>query len=206
MQTVEINGEQVEVYTAAEQTAAVDAAKREVEGQFVPKLTAAETETKRLEGLLEVRAGEIKGIKKLSDDAVAKLTVADRVIYENGLELAAVNERNAAATKAAKETTIAAVIRSKVGNDAKLLEEATKMYGLVQLEDASPEQIAVRVDAAIGALGRTQPDLLAAAGFASVGDFRPPVAADAGGKSYADTPEGKAAAARLGGITEIPKA
>lgn len=206
MQTVEINGEQVEVYTAAEVAERETTIRTTVEGEYKPKLTAAETEKARLEGLLEVRAGEIKGIKKLSDEAVSKLSAAERVIYENGLELAAANEKNTLAAAEAKKQTIATVLRTKVGNDAKLLEEATKMYGLVGLDDATPEQIAVRADAAIGALARTQPDILAAAGFSSVGDFRPPVQQDNGAKSYADSPEGKAAAARLGGITEIPKA
>lgn len=205
MQKVEIDGVEVEVYTATEHTAAVDAAKAAVQAEYDPKLSAAENEKIRLEGLLEVRAGEIKGIKRLSDEAVAKLSVAERVNYDNTIKIAEQQEKSEKDAAEAKKNTITTVIKAKVGNDVKLLEEATKMYGLVGLDDTTPEQIAIRVDAAIGALARTQPNLLATAGFSSVGDFRPPVQDDTQ-KSYADTPEGKEAAKKFGLITELPKA
>lgn len=196
MQKVEINGEPVDVYTAAERDADIAAAKKEVTDSFNPKLTEAEKEKTRLEELLAIRSGEIKGIRKLSDDAVSKLTAAERVIYENGIEIAEANKRADDSKKAAHESAIISTIRTKVGNDEKLYTEAKKMYDILGLTDNTPDEMNVRVDAAIGALGRTQPDLLAAAGMGG-GRFEPPVR-EAGAKSYAETEQGKQGAAELG--------
>lgn len=200
---MELNGEEVEVYTAAEVTERETAAKKAVTDEFTPKLTAAEAETKRLEGVLEVRSGEIRGIKKLSDDAVSKLTAAERVIYENGLELAKANEKNAEIAKASHESAVIAAIRTKTGTDQKLFDETKKMYEILGLDDGTPEGINARAAAALGALGGTQPDLLAAAGFVG-GNYAPPVQKE-GDKSFADSEAGKAGAAELGLMTEAPK-
>ncbi len=201
MQKVEINGEEVEVYTAAERDADIAAAKAAVEGEYKPKLTAAETESKRLEGLLEVRAGEFGEMRKLSEEQLSKLTAAERINYENVMLLAAEREKNSKADKAAYEATVTATIRGKVGNDPKLFEEARKMYDLIGLEDITPEGVGRRADAAIGALGRIEPDLLAAAGMGG-GDFKPPVQGDGGKTSFADSEAGKVMANELGIQTE----
>lgn len=203
VQKVDIDGVETEVYTAAEVEAVRGETRTAVEGEFTPKLTAAETEKARLEGLLQVRAGEFKEVRKLSDEAVAKLTVAERTIYENGLAIAASNQRTEEANANAKKATIESTLRAKVGSDTKLFEEARKMYDLLGLEDLTPEQIAIRADAALGAVARVQPDLLAAAGFAG-GSFEPPKQVQTT-ESFADTERGRQGASELGLKVEEPK-
>lgn len=200
---VEIDGAQVEVYTAAEVTERETATRTAVEGEYKPKLTAAEAESKRLEGLLEVRAGEFGKVRQLNEDQVAKLTVADRTIYENQQALAAEQKKTADANKLAHESAVTAALRSKTGTDEKLFTEAKKMYEIIGLDDMTPEGISARAAAAVGALGGTQPDLLASAGFVG-GGYQPPQKND-GEKDFSDTERGKAVAAELGITLEAPK-
>lgn len=198
---VEIDGVETEVFTEAD-VAAREAA---VKSEFEPKLTAAETEKVRLEGLLKDRAEEFKGFRKLSDEQVAKLDVAQRTIYENGLALEAEREKNAGYAKTAKESSIAAAVRAKVGTDAKLFEEAMKMYQLVGIDDNTPEGISARATAAFGALSTSQPDLLASAGFSLGGGFAPPEEKSKGEQTFADTDAGKEFAKSMGMVIEPPK-
>lgn len=199
---VDIDGVETEVFTAAD----VEAAKTTVKGEYEPKLTAAEIEKTRLEGLLKDRADEFKGFRKLSDENVAKLDAASRQIYENGLAIAAEQEKNASYAKAAKETSIAAAVRAKTGTNEKLFEEAMKMYQIVGLDDGTPEGIAKRANAAFGALATDQPDLLASAGFQVGGGFEPPQPAGGDDKGFGTTEAGKEFAKRMGLIIEPPKA
>ena len=72
--------EEIEVYTAEEVQQRETAARSAVEGEYKPKLTAAEAETVRLDGLLKARGEEFKQFRKLSDEQVEKLTVAEKTI------------------------------------------------------------------------------------------------------------------------------
>lgn len=198
---VEIDGVETEVYTAAE----VEVQRAGVKAEYEPKLTAAEAETVRLDGLLKERADEFKGFRKMNEDQVAKLTAAERIIYENGLALEKEREINAGHAKTAKESAIAKAVRAKVGTDTKLFEEALKMYQLVGIDDTTPEGITARATAAFGALSTTQPDLLASAGFSSGGGFAPPVEQNENDKGFGTTDAGKAFAERMGMLVEPPK-
>lgn len=200
------DGKEIEVYTADEVAAASTAAATAKEAEFTPKLTAAEGEKTRLEGLLKDRAAEFAGFRKLSDDQVAKLDEKDRVIYENQIELQKEREKGVESAKKTREATISSKIREKVGTDETLFNKVKEMYEVINIEDATPEQVEVRVAAALGALSTTSPDLLAkVAGFGG-GTFAPPVIKQEGdGKSFADSEAGKAGAAELGLVLETPK-
>lgn len=202
---IEQDGVEVEVYTAAERDAAVTAARAEVEGEWKPKLTAAEAEKVRLDGLLKTRAEEFKGFRKLSDEQVAALDVAQRTIYENGLALNEEREKSAGLEKERKTNAIAATIRARVGADDKLFEKVKTAYEIVNLTDDTPERIEARVNAALGVLGTQEPDIMAQiAGFGG-GGYTPPVQKKED-KSFADTERGKAGAAELGlGLEEAKK-
>lgn len=203
VQKVEIDGVETEVYLAADVEAVRTEVRTAVEGEFTPKLTAAQAEQKRLEGLLEVRAGEFKEVRRLSEDAVAKLSVAERINYENTILIADSQKAAADANATAKKATIDSTIRAKVGSDTKLFDEARKMYDLLGLEDLTPAQIGIRADAALGAVARVQPDLLASAGF-SGGSFEPPKEKQEEA-SFADSDRGRQGANELGLVVELPK-
>lgn len=204
-QKVEINGEEVEVFTAAEVQERETTVRTAVEGEWKPKVDTLESDLKGAKTALATRANEFAQFRKLSDEQVAKLGDAERTIYENQLSLAEKDEKIAESDKRVYEGNVTSAIRAKVGNDQKLFDKVRDMYKIINLEDLTPEQIATRVNAAVGAIGQTEPDLLAAAGFSMGGGFEPPKAKEEGQKSYADTEEGKAAAAALGIILEAPK-
>lgn len=198
---VEIDGVETEVYTAAERQADIDAAKAATEGEWKPKMDAVTTDLTEARKALGERTTEFAQFRKLNTEQVAQLAEKDRIIYQNQLSINEEREKFAATAKTAHEAAITSVIKTKVGSDEKLAAEARKMYDLVGLEDLTPEQIAIRADAAIGALARTQPDLLAAAGLGSGGNFEPPRQGDET-TSFADTPAGKQLANELGIQTE----
>lgn len=201
MQKIEIDGVETEVFTAEE----VEAAKTAVKGEYEPKLTAAEAEKVRLDGLLKERAEEFKGFRKLNEEQVAKLDASQRVIYENGLALEKEREINAGHAKTAKDAAIDTAIRAKVGKNDKLFEETKKMYEIVGINDTTVEGIAKRATAAFGALASDQPDLLASAGFASGGNFSPPLEGEGDDKGFGTTEAGKDFAKKMGLIIEPPK-
>lgn len=181
MQKVEINGEQVDVYTAAERQADIDAAKAQVENEWKPKLETAEQERARLDGLLTQRSRELAGqdakFKRLSDEQVAKLDEKDRIIYQNQVDLATERENVAKTNKTIHDSAVDTAIRARTGSNEEVFNKVKGMYALIQLEDLTPEQIAIRVNAAVGAVGTTERDLLASAGFGG-GGFEAPVAND----------------------------
>ena len=197
-------GAEIEVYTAEEVTARETAAKTEVEGIWKPQLVEATEKLTDAEKRAAERAGEFANFRKLSDEQVAKLTVAERTIYENTLLLQAEKDKNIENDKKVYDAAVDATIRAKVGNDPKLFEKAKAMYKVIGLEDATPEQMQQRATAAVGALVQTEPDLLAVIGVSSSGSYMPPVAA-AKDDSFAATERGKAGAAELGLIIEAPK-
>lgn len=209
-QKIEIDGVETEVYTTEEVQAREAATRTTVEGEFAPKLqeqvdlrTAAE---KRADEKATQLSQQRTTFEKLSEEQLTKLSDAERIIYNNQKLMAESSEREIASAKTAKENAISAAIRAKVGTDQKLFDKTKDMYSLLGLDDSSPEAIATRVTAALGALGSTEPDLLASAGFMG-GSFAPPVQVKkAGEPTFADSEEGKAGAAELGIILEAPKA
>lgn len=201
---VEINGEEVEVFTAAEVQERETTVRTAVEGEYKPKVTELETKLTDAQKAATLRAEEFGQLRRLTDDQKLKLSATELALYENQVTLDDERKKTAASADAAKKSSIEAAIRAQVGVDQKVFDEAKKMYELIGIEDNTPEGITTRVKAAIGALGTTAPDLLAAAGFSS-GSFEPPKPANKDSESYADSEAGKAAAADLGIILEAPK-
>lgn len=203
-QKVEINGEEVEVFTTEEVAARETAVRTEVEGVYKPQLEDATKKLTAAEEAAAKRALEFGQFRKLSEEQVKQLSEKDAIIYANQLQIQEGKEREDASKKSAKESAVTAAIRSKVGTNEKLFTEAQKMYGLLGLDDATPEGIAQRVTAALGALGSTQPDLLAGAGF-SGGSFEPPKQKEKAEETFADKEAGKELAGKLGLTLEEPK-
>ncbi len=202
MQEVEINGEMVEVYTAAERDADIAAAKTAVEGEWKPKVDGLTKDLTEAQKAAAARSGEFKEFRRLSEEQVEKLSEANRVIYQNTVLLADKDAKLAEGEKNTRETAINAAIAAKV-SDAKVAAEVRKMYDIIGLDDSTPEKIAERTQAALGALGANQPDMLAAVGLGG-GTWEPPTTARTE-KSFADTDNGKALAAELGLQVEAPK-
>lgn len=198
------DGTEIEVFTAEEVTARETAVRTAVEGEYKPQLTEAQQKLVEAATAASKRAVEFGEFRKLSEEQVTKLSEAERIIYENGVLLQTEREKGVAAAKTARETSIAAAIRARVGTDQKVLDKVRSMYDLINLEDLTPEAIAARVSAAVGALGQTEPDLLASIGLTVGGGYQPPQTQE-GDKSFADTEAGKAGAAALGLLVEEPK-
>lgn len=201
---IEHEGAEIEVYTADEVAARETAARTAVEGEFKPKLTDAETKLADANKRLSERAGEFAQFRKLNEEQVAKLSVAERTIYENQVAMQQKDEQIAANNKKVYESAVVAAIKGKIGADQALFDKVKGMYDLINLDDATPEGIAARVNAALGAIGGTQPDLLAAAGV-SFGSHEPPKPKEQEKATFADSEAGKAGAAELGIMVEAPK-
>ena len=200
MKVTNDEGEEIEVYTAAE----LEEAKTGAVAETTTKLTEAEKEKIRLEGLLADRASEFQGFRKLSEEQVKKLDAAQLTIYQNGLALEAEREKNVKLETERTNNQIAAAIKAKTGADQKAFDKVKEMYDALNITAGTPEEIERKVLAAIGAIGTTQPDIAATiAGFSS-GTYAPPVVKK-DGESFADSERGKAAGAELGLTLETPK-
>jgi hypothetical protein len=202
-------GVEVEVYTASEVAAKV----KETETTVTAKLTedfgktkaqidAELAETKKALG---DRTSEFGKFRKLNDDAVAKLDVAQRTIYENQKFMADAKEKEETAQKDAKNKLIESVIRAKVGKDDKLFAKVKDMYSVLGIEANTQEEIEKKTLASLGALQTTEPDMVAAALGVNGGLWTPPVTKTDGEKSFADTEKGQFGAKELGLMTETPK-
>lgn len=191
---------EIEVFTTDELNAKVAEAKTSVEGEWKPKVEKLTGDLTEAEKRGAARAVEMGQFRKLNEDQKAKLTETERSLYDNMELLNGEREKNAGADKKAYDGAVAAAIRGIVGKNDALFQKTLDMYGVIGLEDVTPEQIATKAKAAFGALGMASPDLLASAGFRTDGAFEPPQKVkDPNEKpSFADTDEGKAAARSLG--------
>ncbi len=209
MKIMNDEGQEIEVYTAdevkARETAAADTAVKAKEGEWGKTKADLDAELASAKKALGDRAGEFGQFRKLHDDVVAKLTVAERTIYENQKAMADANEKNEATAKAAREKAIEASIRAKVGTDEKLFGKVKDMYNSINIEANTIEEIEKKTLAALGALGTTEPDLLASVAGFSGGSYVPPTAKKEGEKTFGDTERGKAIAADLGLKLEADK-
>lgn len=198
-------GEEIEVFTAEEVTAREAGVRTAVEGEYKPKLDAAEAEKIRLDGLLKSRAQEFAGFRELNEEQVSQLAEKDRIIYENQLAIKKAEDLRVAGIETAHKTAVAAAIDARAGGNAKLKEEMEKMWGLIGIEAQTPEQIESKVLVVLGALSTSSPDLMASVNGFQGGSFAPPKAPGSGDKSFADSDAGKAGAAELGLMVEAPK-
>lgn len=199
------DGVEFETYTADEVKSQVEAGVKLKEAEFAPKLTAAEQEKIRLEGLLATRAEEFKGFRKLGEDQVAKLTAAERTIYENGVALEDERKKRADFEKKVYGDQVDATLRTKANGDEKLFAKMKEMWAVIGIEALTPDAISKKADMVLGSLRVSEPDLVASVIGITSGNALPPKPAGSGEKSFADTDKGKAAAAELGLTLEIPK-
>lgn len=203
------DGQEVEVYTADEvqaQTAiAVATAVAAKETEFGAVKTELEGKLTDAEKRAQERAGEFAQFRKLSEEDKAKLTVAERTIYENGLALDEANKARVAGETAALTERVNGVIKSKAGDNVKLTEKMKEIWPLITIEATTPEQIEAKAQMVLGAISTTTPDLLASvAGFGG-GSYQPPVVVAKEGETFADTSAGKGLANDLGLTLEPPK-
>lgn len=202
---VEHNGEEIEVYTADEIAVARTEAATAKENEFKPKIGELEKDLGEARTALSERTGEFKQFRKLNEDQLKKLDEKDRIIYENTLVIQEQKEKDQQREKTARENLVLATIKTKVGTDEKLITKVKDMYTLIGIEANTPEEIEKKVLASLGALGQTEPDLIASVNGFNAGSFKPPEAKKDGDASFADTEKGKAGAKDLGLILEIPK-
>ena len=202
---IEQDGQEIEVYTADEVAAAKAEAATAKENEYKPKLTELETSLGEARTALSTRADEFKQFRKLSEDQVKKLDEKDRIIYENTLVIQEQKEKDALRDKQTRENNVLSTIKAKVGNDEKVVGKVKEMYSLIGLEANTPDEIEKKVLAALGALGQTEPDLVATINGFSVGSFEPPKPIEKGEPTFADTDKGKAFGKELGLTLEIKK-
>lgn len=200
-------GKEVEAFLPDEVTVKVAEAVTAKEAEFTPKIKNLEEELGGAKRALGERANQFAEFRKLNGETVAKLSDAERVIYENGLKLKEESDKRAEVEKKARESQIESAIRAKAGTDEKLFTKMKDMWGVIGIEAVTPEQIEQKTKMILGAISTTEPDLLASVAGFSNGSFAPPV--DPNQKksdgSFADTDKGKAIAADLGLTLESKK-
>ena len=193
--------EEIDVFSAEEHTAAVAAevekARKEEEAKWTPKVSALETELTGAKTALGDRAKEFGHFRELHADVVEKLGVAERVIYDNQK---AAHDREVKQEEEAKtrhEASVDAAIRATAGTDEKLFTKMKSMWNVIGINAVTPEEIETKKKMILGAIGSTEPDLVASvAGFS--GGYKPPVAEKKEGETFADTPAGQGLANSLG--------
>lgn len=202
--TIELDGEQVEVFTAAEVEAAKTEIKTTVEAEYAPKLADLTTKITAAETAAAARAGEFTNFRKLSDEQVAALAEKDRIIYQNSLVLKEEQDKRVALEKTTHDNAVTSVIKGKAGTNADLQKKMEEMWPLIQIEALTPEQMEAKAQMVLGAISTTTPNLLAGViGF--TGSYAPPSGDDDGKKGFGETERGKAMAGALGLLTEAPK-
>lgn len=197
-------GNPVEAFLPEEHTAGISAAVTAKETEFNSTKVELEKKLGEKDQALAARAIEFGQFRTLHADVVAKLSDSEKIIYENQLAQKKDADDRAAKEKATHEATVNAAIKNKAGSNAALETKMKEMWSVVGIEATTPEQIEQKTAMVLGAIGATQPDLVASvAGFN--GSHIPPVKAAKEGETFADTERGKAAANDLGLILEVPK-
>ena len=193
MKVTQEDGSEIEVYTAAEVKTQLDAK----EAEFKPKLTEAQEALQKANEALGARANEFKQFRELSKETLAKLSEAERVNYENGLALKKAQDEREVSEKKMREANIDSVLRNKAGKDEKLFTKMKDMWAVIGIDAQTAEQMEHKSNMILGAIGATEPDLLAGvAGFS--GSYKPPVEEGDDKKSFGDSERGAAGAAELG--------
>src|ERR1035437_6568713 len=160
------DGSEIDVFTKEEMKAAADEAVKTASDEFTVKLTDAEKQIADANKALGERAGEFKQFRKLSDEAVAKLGVAERTIYDNTLLMQKMNEDKITSEKKVLDASVDSVIRARVGTDEKAFVKIKEMWSLLGIEAITPDQMLQKTNMILGAISMSQPDLLATvAGF-----------------------------------------
>lgn len=198
--------EEIEVYTAEEVKAREDAAVKTKEEDWGKTKTQIESERDEARKALGERAGEFKQFRKLTEDQAAKLSVAERTIYENQKYISDMHDKQKDVDKKNHETQRDTILRAKAGKDEKVFVKLLETYNTFNIEANTPEEMDRKANMAIGALRVAEPDLLASANGAYGGSWTPPKpAGQQDGKSFGDTDQGKAIAKELGITLEVPK-
>lgn len=202
----ETSGEEVEVYTADEVEAAKTEAVTAKETELNPRIKTLEEELTGAKTALGQRANEFAQFRKLNDEQVAKLTETERQLYENGLVLEQERQKRITAEETTRTATVDGVIKVKSNGNQALADKMKEMWAVIDIDANTPEQIEAKATMVLGALSTTVPDLVAAANAFMGGSYTPPVTKPKEGETFADSPEGKAAAAELGLTLEAPAA
>lgn len=166
-------GAEVEAFLPDEVKSQVETAVKTKETEFTTVKTTLEQELTEAKKALGARAGEFAQFRKLNDDVVEKLSVADRTIYENQLALKEEREKNAVAEKTRVESQVDSAIRAKAGTDDKLFGKMKDMWSVIGIDAQTPEAIDAKARMILGAISTTEPDLLASVGFKG-GSWQPP--------------------------------
>jgi hypothetical protein len=202
MKIINDDGIEIEVYTAEE----VQTQIAQKEAEFTTVKTTLETELDGAKKALGERAGQFAQFRKLNEETIAKLSVAERTIYENGLALEEARLARETAEKKNYESIIDSTIRAKAGNDEKLVAKMKDMWSIIGIEAQTPDAIENKARMVMGAISTTEPDLLASvSGFSGGSWNNKPDTKINNEKSFADTDVGKAFGAELGLKLDIEK-
>lgn len=203
------DGTELDVFTAEEMAVEVASKVAEEvgkkEGEFTKTKAEIEAERDEARKALGDRTGEFKNFREIHADALAKLSIAERTIYENQKFQEDDRVRREEEAKTNLEKSVESAIKARVGTDQKIIDKVKDVYKLIGLDAKTPEEINQKIMMAVGAIGTTEPNLIASIGGFSGGHFPPSTKTGEETKNYADTPEGKQAAGFLGLTTEAPK-
>lgn len=190
--------EEIEVYTADDIKAAAEDATKKKDLEWAPKITALEGELALAKKSIGDRAGEFKQFRELHQDVVAKLSVAERTIYENQLAVEKRRVEDETRNKTALEVARDNAIRAKAGTDEKIFTKMKDMWNIIGIQANTVEEIENKIKMVLGAISTTEPNLLASVAGFTGGSFKPPESEQEKEKSFADTEKGKMGMDELG--------
>lgn len=179
------------------------------ETEFNTTKTELEGKLAEKDRALGARANEFAQFRKLTDDAVAKLSDVEKQLYENQLAQQTDREAREVSDKATREANVKSFIRTKAGTDDKLFAKMEEMWAVVGIQANTPEEMEQKAKMIIGAIGSTEPDLIASLGSMNGSAFVPGGNTEGGQKNedagFGTTEKGKNFAADLGIVIEPPK-
>lgn len=179
------------------------------ETEFNGIKTTLETELDGTKKRLAERSSEFAHFRKLSEDDKKKLSTLELQLYEN--QEVQENERVAreAQAKEQHEKNVESFIRTKSGTDEKLFAKMKEMWGVFGVNAVTPEEMEQKSKMIIGAIGNSEPDLLASIGGIN-GAALAPGQGQNGQKEekkdgFGTTDAGKGLASDIGIVIEKPK-
>ena len=196
MKIMNDEGEEIEVFTAAERDAHANTLIEAKVGETTKEFEARIKEEDEAYALQRDRVG---GLIQLTETQKAKLTDNEKVIYANQERVEADRVKVETDTKTHWDNEVEKEIKAKANGNADLEAKMRANLAFINIDARSAEQVAAKVALARGGVFEQNPDLLAVAGGFSGTVYPGGQKPTEKKESFADTPKAQQIAGQFPG-------